>query len=74
MGNCEKAMEWYESALAGYKKALGPHHESTIRTANSIARLLKFQRDCAWRQRASADYGPSGFNSFVLKLSKLLFQ
>ncbi|GFF61344.1 putative Pfs, NB-ARC and TPR domain protein (JCVI) [Aspergillus udagawae] len=42
-GKLEKAEEMYQRALAGYEKALGPEHTSTLDTVNNIGSLYQIQ-------------------------------
>ncbi|KAF3931136.1 hypothetical protein ABW20_dc0109170 [Dactylellina cionopaga] len=57
-GKYDKAMRWYERALAGYEKALGVDHPSTLRTVNNIAGVFKnqgqYDEAMQWYQRALA--------------------
>ncbi|KAH7124720.1 hypothetical protein EDB81DRAFT_608361, partial [Dactylonectria macrodidyma] len=39
----QEAEEMYEWALEGNKKALGPHHTSTLSTVNNLGSLYKDQ-------------------------------
>jgi len=42
-GRYEQAMEWYEQALAGCEKALGPDHPSTLDIVNNMALIFNNQ-------------------------------
>lgn len=40
-GKLKEAEEMYQRALAGYEKALGPNHTSTLDTVNNLGVLYK---------------------------------
>ncbi|KAF8219310.1 hypothetical protein L208DRAFT_1190950, partial [Tricholoma matsutake] len=42
-GHLEDAERMYNHALAGYEKALGPEHTSTLRTVNNLGKLYADQ-------------------------------
>ena len=42
-GRLEDAERMYNRALAGYEKALGPEHTSTLRTVNNMGILYEHQ-------------------------------
>jgi tetratricopeptide (TPR) repeat protein len=60
-GKLKEAKEMYQRALAGYEKALGPDHTSTLNTVNSLGSLYKdqgkLQEADEMYQRALAGYG-----------------
>ncbi|KAJ5275495.1 kinesin light chain [Penicillium chrysogenum] len=39
-GKLKEAEEIYQRALAGYKKALGPHHETHAPTLNTVVGVV----------------------------------
>lgn len=42
-GKLKEAEEMYQRALAGYEKALGPNHTSTLVTVNNLGNLFSDQ-------------------------------
>ncbi|KAL4740396.1 hypothetical protein BDV11DRAFT_214403 [Aspergillus similis] len=42
-GKSKEAEEMYQRALAGYEKALGPDHTSTLMTVNNLGNLYSYQ-------------------------------
>ncbi|KAF3234348.1 hypothetical protein TWF217_003778 [Orbilia oligospora] len=57
-GKYDEAMQWYERALAGYEKALGKDHPSTLDTVHNIASVFsnqgKYDEAMQWYERALA--------------------
>ncbi|KAI5780091.1 hypothetical protein EDC01DRAFT_633552 [Geopyxis carbonaria] len=55
-GEYGKALEWYQRALEGEEKVLGPNHTSTLRTVCGIATVFsqqgEFGKALEWYQRA----------------------
>lgn len=56
----EKALEWYERALAGYKKSHGPDHLMVFNTVFNMARIFhklgQYDKALEWYERAVAGY------------------
>jgi tetratricopeptide (TPR) repeat protein len=70
-GNLKEAEAMYRRALAGYKKALGPDHTSTLNTVNNLGLLYfnqgKLKEAETMYQQALAGfekaYGPDSYKS-----------
>jgi tetratricopeptide (TPR) repeat protein len=65
----------YQRALAGYEKALGPDHTSTLETVNNLGLLYRAQGKLAeaeqMYQRALAGYEKASLSYTLLRLKNV---
>jgi tetratricopeptide (TPR) repeat protein len=83
-GKIAEAEQMYQRALAGYEKALGPDHPSTLRTVNNLGNLYcaqgeiveaeqMYQRALVGKEKALGSYHTSTLQT-VHNLGKLYYE